>query len=189
MRNSIILFVIVILISVNTGVQGASKTYVGVYVDENHNSWCVSGDPVYTVELWVWAFPQDSGIIGVTFYMSEPADILYGDIVKNPNLDPIQIKCKPPCPWTFIFLECQTDWVWLMHETLFINSSDQMTIELLPVDPADGNVVRVWDCEDNEHFGIKLTNVFINYDQSTPECSGVPVEPTSWTLIKRMFRD
>ena len=64
-----------------------------------------------------------------------------------------------------------------------------MTIELLPVDPADGNVVRVWDCENNEHFGIKLTNVFINYNQSAPECMGVSVEPNSWTSIKRMYRD
>lgn len=172
----------------HTEVHGGPQAYVGLYVDEDRVSWCASGEPVYTLELWVWALPADSGLSGVSFYMSEPEGITYGDYNENPNLDIKRRVCKEkPCPWSFPFLDCQTDWVWLMHETLFIDSTDPMAIELLPVDPADGDVVTVWDCDNNEHFGVKLSNLYINHDPGSPECMGLSVAPASWGAIKRLI--
>ncbi len=170
-----------------TSASMAADTYVGLYLNDTHDSWCASGGPMYTVELWVWAYSPDSGFTAISFFTTEDVNIDYGEIVHSPDLDPRPIVCKKPCPWFFIFMECQTGWVWLMHAPLYVSTADPIELELLPVDPENGDVVNVTNCNNDFVFGKKLSSVFLNYDPGSSECMGLSVETVTWGAIKSMF--
>jgi hypothetical protein len=53
--------------------QAPPKGYIGLYTSDMHDMWCVSGTPVYIVEMWIFCLPSVDGMLGAEFAISYPA--------------------------------------------------------------------------------------------------------------------
>ena len=160
--------------------QTPAQTHVGLFVDDSHTSWCAFGTPVYEVELWIWAQPGAGGLTATAFDMPYPTGTDGYAGVKNPDLRSSATKCKLDCAWSFVFVNCQTSWVWLYHETLTVSSPDQMMIKL-QYHPTGENYVSVWNCNNEEEQGVILSNLYIN------TCQPLPTWPSTWGAIKSLY--
>jgi hypothetical protein len=62
----------------------------------------------------------------------------------------------------------------------------QGVIEIIP---ATDNAVDFISCPEkySEYQGIVYTNLYINYDPSSPECMGTGVESATWGSIKGLL--
>jgi hypothetical protein len=162
--------------------QTSRNTYIGAFLDDTHSTWCVTDVPPYSVGLWVWAKPGISGLLGATFDIEWSGVVLDGDIVYHPNIRISPTKCKPPCPdFSKGYLDCQSDWVWLFHQTILITSSDPVIIDIHPFFAEYEHVVS-YNCDDIPEPAVVLSNVFIN------TCGPLPVESTTWGAIKSLYR-
>ena len=162
--------------------QAPQNTYLGVFMDDSRTTWCVTGDPPYQAEIWVWALPGVAGLKGAAFDLWYPGVVLDGDWVLHPNMDTTPQKCTPPCPdFSRGYLDCQSSWVWLFHQTILVTSSDHKLIEIRPF-PADSDHVSVWDCDGVEQSAVILSKGYINH------CGPVPVETKTWGAIKSLYR-
>lgn len=180
MMKWLMLLAVLCLLSTPAVAQVPSQTHIGLFVDDSHQSWCAFGTPVYEVELWIWAQPGMTGFIGAEFDMPYPTGIGFGGSVSNPGLRAVKTKCKLDCPWSFAFVDCQTSWVWLYHETLIVSSPEQMMIKL-QYHPTGENYVAVWNCNNEEEQAVVLSNLYIN------SCEALPTFDATWGAIKNLY--
>ena len=165
-----------------SGAQATTHTYIGVYFDDTHTSWCVTQTPPYTVELWVWALPGVYGLSGAVFDFDYTGVDIPGDLTYHPNIVIRPTACQKPCPYfSRGYADCQTDWVWLFHATVLVSTSEPLDIAVLP-HLEDFPYVAVFDCDDVERPATVLSNGHVNY------CGPLPVETRTWGAIKSLYR-
>jgi hypothetical protein len=176
-----LMFLAVLCFSLHPSVaQVPSQTHIGLFVDDSHTTWCAFGAPVYEVELWIWVQPGAAGFLGAEFDLPFPAAIDEYAGVRAPGLRNVTTTCRVDCPWGFIFVDCQTSWVWLYHETLIVSSPDPMTIKP-EHHPTGENYVAVWNCNNEEEQGVILSNLYIN------SCEALPTFEATWGAIKNLY--
>ena len=91
------------------------------------------------------------------------------------------------------FTECQTEWHYAFTQTLFINTSSKLTIQIVPnpvVEPTP--LYQFANCL--EFFPIEpcivFTNLYINSQNGIdPECSTTATETATWGAIKNIYKD
>jgi len=161
--------------------QSPASTYIGLYLDANHESWCALGTPAYDIEMWVWVLPGTGGFTGAQFDMPLPIQIIDSNWVSNPNRRTM-IKRRPGegPEYSIGFYDCQTSWVWLFHATLTVPSPDPAMIQVQHY-PSGENHVTVWDCNNDELQARVLSNLYIN------NCQPLPTNPTTWGAIKNLY--
>lgn len=161
--------------------QTPPNTYIGVYLDDTHTSWCVTQAPPYTVEIWFWALPGIEGLLGAVFDIEYHGVELVGDRVYHPNILILPKKCSPPCPsFSRGYIDCQSDWVWLFHETIMVATTEPTTIEVQPFLAQFSDVIA-YNCDDVDQPAIVLSTVYLN------TCGPLPVENTTWGSIKSLY--
>jgi hypothetical protein len=170
------------LLSSASSAQTPQNTYIGVFFDDGHASWCITQTPSYTVDVWFWARPGIAGFLGATFDIIYPGVELQGDRVYHPDMLILPTKCKPPCPgFSKIYVDCKSDWVWLFHQTILVASSEPMTITIQPF-LAQFTDVIAYDCDNNTYPAVVLSQGYLN------DCGPLPVEQRTWGAIKSLYR-
>ena len=173
---------VICLLSFPSSAQTPQHPYIGVFFDDTHTSWCATQSPPYTVNVWFWAQPGVTGIQGATFDIDFPGVEFQGDRVYHPNIDLRRVACKKPCPsFSRGYKECQSDWVWLFHQTILITSSEPMTIEVYPFLASYSEVI-VYDCDNNELPAVVLSRGHLNH------CGPLLVRATTWGAIKSLYK-
>jgi hypothetical protein len=191
MRYVVLLVVVLSLVPSFLQSQLPPQGYVGLFADDNHSSWCVQGVGFYPVEMWMWCLPSYWGQICVEFGVHYPANVIRLTITGNTALwwgiGP-GIMCEGDiCYGSICYIECQWDWHWVFHQTLYVMDPTPSYCQIIP--HPDVGVYQFANCEPG--FPVepckKYTNLYFNYDPEASECQVTAAESLSWGSIKSMF--
>ncbi len=188
MRNGFLLFLAVSLIAAAAGAQLPHVGYIGLFTDDDHQSWCANGVGFYQVNMWVWCLPSERGMICAEFAISYPPNVIQSTLTWNPE---IQWVIDPPSPYEGISVclpECKCDWFWLFYQQLWVIDAAPVYVEIIKHPDSYVENIQFANCEPGFPFEpvIKYTNLYINYDPAGPECSGTAAESASWGAIKSL---
>ena len=196
--SSLLLATAVILASGSLFGQAPPVTYLGLYADEGRMTWCANGTPFYQIDLWVYAVLGEGGIAAYNFDLSYPVCVEVVSLSTNgaPWQPPDQCLpgyCWPPAGLYGEFIKCRTPQeaavVWLVHGTLNVISPDQGIVSLVPAqDKMHPPVFQTNACGGGVETPRILSNLYVNYDPSAPECSGMAVNLKTWGAIKQLYR-
>jgi hypothetical protein len=158
--------------------------YIGLFADDYHGSWCVTGEGFYLVEMWVWCLPSENGLICYEMGVDYPSNVIQSTATWNNNINP----CVGCTKYSLCFIWCETYWVWPWHQTLYVTDSEKSVIEIT-VHP-DWGILSFYNCEEGYPAEpcTPYTSLYINYSPSDPECQATSVEARSWGAIKTLLR-
>jgi hypothetical protein len=162
-----------------------ATAYIGLFADDCHISWCVTGEDFYPVEMWVWFLPSENGLICYEMGVDYPSNVIQSTFRVN---DSVVSPCVGCTKYALCFMSCQWDWVWPWHQTLYVTDSEKSVLEIT-VHPQWGTL-SFYNCEDGypaEPCTV-YTNLYINYIPSDPECQATSVEGRSWGAIKTLLK-
>jgi len=189
MRILLILLAVVSVLSVAVNVHCQSNAYIGLYSESDQSSWCASGIPPYEVTIWVWVLTPEPGMVGVGLNLELPANCTYVTGSAHPRILPELTDPDDKSPkWTISgsLSGCVSGWMWTHSRTYLVDDSTPATIEIV-AHPELGDF-RIGRCGGGVMYPIRLTNVYINYESSNPECSVIGTEEKSWGCIKSLYR-
>lgn len=155
------------------GLAQAPIGEIGLYADANRESYCVSGTGFYPVEMYVWARPTPpNGLMAVEFAIQYPANVAPGPITMS---DSVAVYLGNPRDGiSVVFHDCQSDWLWVFHQTVYVMNQDPSWAVLVK-DPNEmfnpGPIAC--DCSNGNPISAleKLTNLCFNFcttDFDTP---------------------
>jgi hypothetical protein len=162
--------------------------YIGLYTDEFHDKWCANGVGMYQVNMWVWCLPSERGMMCAEFAISYPANVISSTVIWNPEI-PIIIDPPPPSEGvTVCFPYCKWDWIWPFYQILWVVDPTPVYVEIIKYPNPMVENIQFANCEPEYPVEPvkKYTNLYINYDPTSSECSGTAVESRSWGAIKRL---
>jgi hypothetical protein len=168
-------------------------SYVGVYVDNTYSMWCVSGMPSYQSEIWVYLVLGEGGATAFSFDLALPSNVSLTDLIVGGH-DPGPSQCLPPyCPtgitneFGLCLIPPKFSGAWLAHGTITVTSADQGMVEIIGAagPSSECYIVR---CDGEHETPRVLTNLYVNFAPSAPECSGLATEPVTWGAIKGLYR-
>jgi hypothetical protein len=162
--------------------------YIGLYTDELHNEWCAVGAGFYLVQMWAWCLPSERGMICAEFRIDYPANVIQSSVTWNQPwfIDPPDLEEGA----SVCLLDCQWDWYWLFHQQLWVTDPGPTYVEIVEFPFLEVPVMQFANCEPGYPVETvkKYTNLYINYDLASPECSGTAAETGSWGAIKKLMR-
>lgn len=138
---------------------------MGLYADANRESSCVSGTGIYPVEMYVWARPTTpNGLMAVEFAIQYPANVAPGAATISDSAS--VYLGNPRDGITIAFLDCQSAWLWVAHQTVYVMNQDPSWAVLVkdPTEPFNPGIIG---CDCSLGYPIapleKLTNLCFNF--------------------------
>jgi hypothetical protein len=175
------------------GILAAGSAYVGLYSDYSRSTWCVDGEPVYEIDVWVWVLTPQEGMEAFGYNLTIPEACTLVDTDYNPSVIPEIVE--PPEPgkdpephfdYSAALEMCKPyAWIWTYHFVFSVSEGTQGIFEITSHPELGESVLR--DCSDVSHELVKLTNIYVNYPPASAECWTVSTEAVSWSAIKGLF--
>ncbi|UCF04497.1 MAG: T9SS type A sorting domain-containing protein [bacterium] len=134
MKFVLIPLTIVLCVSFVGHCQAMAMGTIGLYIDEARSGHCVYGSGFAEVEMWCWCEPDDDGFKSVVLRVRYPDNIIPATVTYTDNLSGVNGTLGDGA--VIGFLDCQTDWCWPFHQTLYITSADSSMVQLVPY-PSD----------------------------------------------------
>ncbi len=190
MRHLLIAACAVLVLSAAVDVHGSGNVYVGVYADDDHSEWCVDGEPSYEIDVWIWILTTEEGMNGFGYNLNIPETYSLIDKEYHPFMipeivDPHEIPPSPHWSYRGALHMCKgLEWVWTYHLHLSIPDGTPGVIEVTSHPELGESVIS--DCSNVPHPLVRLTNLYVNYPPSSPECLTFGVEGSSWGAIKSL---
>ncbi len=185
-KACICLAVFICFISSLHAQQSCPPGYIGLFTDEDHLNWYVTGTPVYSVEMWIWCLPGNLGQICAEFRICYPDNVIQGPITENESLISVTLG-DLATGISLGYTNCQWDWHWCYHQTLWVIDQKPTFCKICP-HPETGEYVFA-NCEEGFPLEpcIKLTDLCINqcWDYVPPSLWEVDV--VSSTEIEAVF--
>ncbi len=170
------------------GAQLPPVGYIGLYTDEFHDTWCANGVGLYPVNMWVWCLPSERGMMCAEFAISYPINVIRSTVVWNPEIPIIVDPPDPSVGVSICFLNCKWDWTFWFYQQLWVVDPTPVHAEIIK--HTDPYVLDIQFANCDPGYPVepvrKYTNLYINYDPGSSECSGTAVESRSWGAIKRL---
>ncbi|HUV35399.1 MAG TPA: hypothetical protein VMX58_00485 [Patescibacteria group bacterium] len=187
MKKWLTLVVILCALSGTAGAQLPPVGYIGLFTDDNRDTWCVNGVGFYQFEMWVWCLPSDEGMICAEFAISYPGNVVQSVITLLPPII-IPEGFEPETGVNVCFTECQVQWTWAFHQTLFVSDASPSHLEIIKHSDPDIEYIRFATCEPGNPTEPvkKFTNLYINYDPAGSPCTFTATESRSWGAIKNL---
>jgi hypothetical protein len=105
------------------GLAQAPIGEIGLYTDASRESYCVSGTGIYPMEMFVWARPTTpNGLMAVEFAIQYPANVAPGAATISDSAS--VYLGNPRDGITIAFLGCQSDWLWVARQTVYVMNQD-----------------------------------------------------------------
>jgi hypothetical protein len=186
MKKALLLAVALMLIATVANAQ-PPVGYIGLFVDETRSEWCATGVGFYPVEMWIWCLPSYLGQICAEFMICYPANVITSTVTKNTAIISVDMG-DLGSGWSVCYIECQWNWHWNAHQTLYVSDPTLTTVEICPA-PGPG-AYQFANCESGfpTEPCIKFTNLYLNRDPVADELCNPPTatEDASWGAIKSM---
>lgn len=161
--------------------------YIGLFADDNRDTWCVNGVGFYQIEMWVWCLPSTPGMICAEFAISYPGNVVQSAITFPPPVI-IPEVFEPETGVNACFTECQMQWTWAFHQTLFVSDALPSYLEIIKHSDPSIEYIRFATCEPGNPTEPvkKFTNLYINYAPEESPCTYMATESRSWGAIKSL---
>jgi hypothetical protein len=162
---------------------------IGLYFDEVRSSWCVEeGTGMY--EVWIWARPGENGLDCFEFSMTSeqyPGNFMafapsYNAALEQPILGGLFYDVFGGC-----FEECQSDWVWIARNNIFVTSTDPIYITIGPGNYSGNPEPFFTNCSGYEETANVLSYLIINSECVAPETEILRISVESLTMIEAEF--
>jgi hypothetical protein len=198
MRTAIALAVLVLSIfpaSTHAALPGYYT--MGLFASADHTCycWCPFGENAWArIEMWVWCLPSTKGLLAAEFKVQYvPGVQRVDDAVYNPDIS-VQLGLIGTGVGV-AFGACQMNWAWICHEELWVRSSAQSEMAIVP-HPESG-LIRVASCEMGypEYSVSVLHRLYVNREAAPMLCCLQPLEvvvgteSTTWGAIKELFTE
>ncbi|UCF06849.1 MAG: hypothetical protein JSV33_07450 [bacterium] len=189
MKISIVIVAAIVLIAGAATAQLPPQGYIGLFTDEAHTTWCVTGTPFYSFDMYIYCLPSDQGMICAEFAISYPTNLIQSTVTPS---DSISVALGSlPDGMSACVLNCQWDWIWIFKQFLVVNAADKTHLEIIkhpdPLIPA----IQFANCNPGypEEPVVVFTNLYINYNAAEPECGEPGTKSSTWGAIKSMYRE
>jgi len=170
--------------------------YIFVFSDENHSTYCVNGEGIYSFESWIWCWPGDDGCIEANFSVGYPSNVQEDTTIVN-DMIVSQIEGDLSSGVRVELNECQYDWFWMYRQVFYAmdNSRSQIYISL----ESDTSHAFLRTCASgNPARTCCACSLFVNYSAADEECFSIeyPVcncsltstKQSSWGAIKSVMK-
>jgi hypothetical protein len=145
------------------------------------------GFSVANAEMWVWCLPGENGLWGVECAVSYPSNVISDRITYNGGL---AVRLGSLLEGlSASFGTCQVDWCWIAHQTLYVTSLEQTSLEVVP-HPASG-VFQFFTCGAGNPAEpcLKGTSLALNFPALPclmPE-TAIGAAGSTWGAVKTLF--
>ena len=187
MKKVLLLAVALLLVaSVASAQESSPLGYIGLFTDDAHSYWCVSGAGFYPVNVWIMCLPGSYGQICAEFMLCNPTNVITSTVTWNTPLISVSLG-DLDIGLSVCYTACQTDWHWIAHRLYYVTDASQTMIEICP--HPDTGVYSFANCEPGYPMEpcTKLTNMYLNYTTEDPECQAMGTKDASWGAIKSMI--
>lgn len=183
MKKVVFLAIALLLVS---GAVNAQGHFMGLYTDDTHSYWCATGVGFYPVEMWIMCLPGPLGVICNEFMICYPVNVIQSTTTSNTAIISVTLG-DLASGMSVCYLLCQYDWFWCFHQTLYVTDATQTLVQICA--HPDVGVYQVADCTPGYPTVPcdLLTNLYLNYESTEPECQGTATEDASWGAIKSMI--
>lgn len=129
MRKSLLLAALLVLCSVPLSAQYG---YIGLYADaqHNYNGYCPS-QGFFPIEMWIWSLPGQNGQMCVEFSIIYPANLIQSTVTQNDDILSVYLGTLAD-GMSACYTECQNDWHWIYHQTLYVTDPAAGVLEVGP---------------------------------------------------------
>ena len=179
MKRILLVMVMMLLVSATVSAQLPPRAYYGLYVDDTHTTYCITGPGSFTIYCMVW--PSDGGLDSVEFKVTPSA----GMIIYLPELNPDIILSMGTFPGELVatFGTCWLDWTVICSASLMV-SGDGTNQEEVIFEPYTGSpFLKFVDCDGIEEEAVALNYLYANY----PTCPEYASRESTWGAIKNMY--
>ena len=175
-----------IALLVIAGAANAQTGFIGLYTDETHSYWCAEGVGFYPVNMWVMCLPGPLGQICAEFMICYPPIVIQSTTTWNTALISVSLG-DLASGLSVCYIVCQYDWNWIAHQLLYVTDSATKAMAVICPHP-DVGVYQFSNCEPGYPLEpcTVLTNLYLNYAPTEPECQGTGTQDASWGAIKSM---
>ena len=190
MQKAIVALLVIAAVPACIHAQAPDMTYIGLYTDYDHTSWCAEGTPPYNIDVWVWLQPSERGVSSFGFNLDVPSGYDKISEVPNPIIVPevtLPGDTTAHFMYSAVFQKCNTSsWVWTYHIQYTIPDNVPDVIEIAS-HPELGEFA-ISNCSGGIESCIRLTSAYVNYGPTSPECSYMAVRESTWGAIKSIIR-
>jgi len=191
MRFAFAIACVALLLPATLAAQAPPINQMSIYADEYRTMWCASGTPPYLIDMWIYLEVGVNGAESYGFDLEVPSNVntLWWDLHTGGGPS----ECLPGyCPngITGSFGLCldpaRFPVTWVMHASLEVTDTAPSVVRIM--ENPDYGTVRVTNCAGVHESLVPLTQLYVNYPTSAPECGTVPVEATTWGAVKALYR-
>jgi hypothetical protein len=194
MRRVLMLLSLAAVLSAPAAAQLPATGVIGLYAESFHqyNAYCPfpSGYPLAKVEMWIWCLPSTHGLKCAEFAIGYPSNALRDRVTVNPGVSSSEGDLASG--YSACFGECQMDWVWIAHETLYLTSNASTYAEIIP--HPDMGLYRFVNCDSPGccyEPALKGTTLYMStsaYPCLPPELA-IQTGTGTWGGVKGLYED
>lgn len=190
MKKLLMCLVGLLLLSSAAAAQNAT---IGLFADQDvapapaYESHCVTGEGLYTFEMWIWCRPSADGQMCAEFMLSYPANVITSTVTANVAIVSVSLG-DLSTGMSVCFKTCQNTWLWCFHQLIYVTNTDVTTIDIMG-HPENGGRILFADCR--EHYPLSEVPPICGMQLNTaPEDCFDPTgtEDSSWGAIKSLYR-
>jgi hypothetical protein len=190
MKNIILAATIIAILAGPADAKLPPRGSISLYADgvRSYNACCAIpwGYSVATVEMWVWCQPGENGLRGVQCAVAYPSNVMADRVTYSGSLAQRQGSLSEGI--SAAFGGCQWDWCWIAHQTLYVTSIEQTSLEVAPY-PAAG-YFQFFGCGEGNPAEpcLKGTDLSLNAAAPClPPATAIAAGGSTWGAVKDLF--
>ncbi len=143
----------------------AETALMGLYFDEARTIHCADRGAYQPIEVWMWCNAPSIELKTLSFRLIYSENALGATVTYNPNI--MSISGTPGSSVDLGFSDCQTDWFWAFHQTIYPMNANAAMIQLAPYStsmypPLRFDSLRVLDCSSSPVPAVRISSACLN---------------------------
>lgn len=182
-----LILISIALLLVSGAVSAQPVGYIGLFIDEDRTSSCVTGVGFYPVEIWISCLPNPAtGMLCAEFMLTYPPNVIQSTSTTTPlmcvtlgTIDTGMSACLCECAWS---------WTWLFHQMLYVTDPTPTEINIVKHPDPYVQCVQFANCDAG--YPLECVKVFTKFliNQECPPENPIGTERTSWGAIKGLYK-
>lgn len=193
MKHALLLVMTTLILSNAALAELPARGYISLYADATRScsAYCAlpAGFLIARVDVWVWCLPSENGLWGSEFAIGYPSNTISDRVTLNSQLS--TATGDLPSGISARFNECQWDWCWIAHQALYVNSTQQTYLEVLP--HTGSGVFQLYGCGDGNPAEPCLKGADLNLNSAATPCLSpetvIGNEGSTWGVLKSIFSE